>query len=346
VIVNVKTDFNAAGDGIKDDTLAIQTAIDFVPEGGTVVIPAGTYKVSKHPHLKITTGYGTSYASLKIVKPVTIMMNNAIINTRTADAYGVFWVYKASQVHLRGGTLKGDQIPSSGILSSRVGVLLQECQFCSVDGMSITNYSQGINLYDCRDCSVTRVMSEFNNSSGIINFKSFRSVIDSCRIRNCHNGYLSLYGGGRNNTVSNCTVTEDRSGNLHQQGITLENEKNSLIQNNVVAGFYYGIDIKNGSDSCTITENQCHNNQYNIAIRPDDGGNKLQTISNNIKVLKNDATRSRSLTASAGILVKVGIGHVISENIINKNMLIAASGLRINDNLNFNQIKFMNNRFI
>ncbi|MFC0332909.1 right-handed parallel beta-helix repeat-containing protein [Paenibacillus sepulcri] len=344
--MNVITDFNAVGDGIHDDTLAIQTAINSVPEGGTLLVPAGNYKVSKNPLHKITTGYGTSYAALKIVKPITIIMNDAIFETKTADSYGAFWVYKASNVHFQGGSLRGDQLPSNGILTSRVGLLLQDCRSCSVEGMTIRNYSQGINVYNSEDCSISRIISEYNNGSGIISFNSDRCLIDSCQIRNSRDGHLSLFGGGQYNTVSNCTVTEDRDGNLNQQGITLEREINSVIKNNTVRGFYYGIDVKNGSDSCILLENQCTNNQFNIAIRPGDDGNNLQATSNNITISKNDVTSPRRLGPSAGILVKVGSGHVISENIINKNMLILIGGVRINNNLSLNQIKIINNRFI
>lgn len=38
--------FGAAGDGVRDDTLAIQTAILATPDGDTVYIPAGTYMVT------------------------------------------------------------------------------------------------------------------------------------------------------------------------------------------------------------------------------------------------------------------------------------------------------------
>ncbi len=44
VSLDVK-DFGAAGDGVKDDTKAIQCAIMSCPEGGRVVVPEGTYKV-------------------------------------------------------------------------------------------------------------------------------------------------------------------------------------------------------------------------------------------------------------------------------------------------------------
>lgn len=36
-------DFGAAGDGVTDDTHAIQSAIHFVPDGGRIVFPAGVY---------------------------------------------------------------------------------------------------------------------------------------------------------------------------------------------------------------------------------------------------------------------------------------------------------------
>jgi hypothetical protein len=44
-VVNVK-DFGAVGDGVADDTAAIQAAVDSLTNGGTVGLPCGTYKVS------------------------------------------------------------------------------------------------------------------------------------------------------------------------------------------------------------------------------------------------------------------------------------------------------------
>ncbi len=41
-VINVK-DFGAKGDGVTDDTVPIQTAVHFVPRGGRVFFPAGTY---------------------------------------------------------------------------------------------------------------------------------------------------------------------------------------------------------------------------------------------------------------------------------------------------------------
>ena len=40
--INVR-DFGAVGDGVHDDTLAIQTAVSYLPDNGRLVFPAGTY---------------------------------------------------------------------------------------------------------------------------------------------------------------------------------------------------------------------------------------------------------------------------------------------------------------
>ncbi|RZK33856.1 MAG: hypothetical protein EOO61_14570, partial [Hymenobacter sp.] len=63
--VNVKTQFNAAGDGATDDTNAIQNAINYAksltnPNGGgyraTVYFPAGSYYITKPINVTNTTG--------------------------------------------------------------------------------------------------------------------------------------------------------------------------------------------------------------------------------------------------------------------------------------------------
>ncbi len=52
-VVNVR-DFGARGDGLRDDTAAIQKALDAFPNGGRIIyLPAGTYKITdtlKWPH--------------------------------------------------------------------------------------------------------------------------------------------------------------------------------------------------------------------------------------------------------------------------------------------------------
>ncbi len=89
--VNVK-DFGAKGDGITNDTAAIQSAIDYaIYNNGTnqalgnknvVVIPAGTYVISNTIHL----GYGTSFTSVLVQGAGMAALAEDTFNGTTIDA--------------------------------------------------------------------------------------------------------------------------------------------------------------------------------------------------------------------------------------------------------------------
>lgn len=313
--------FGAEGDGVADDTQAIQLAIDETPIGETLHIPAGIYKLTKNPELRANTGYGDSYFALKISKPITIEMDGAIFQTEADGEYGVFWIANTADVHLNGGFLMGDKIPESGSLVSNIAILLQDSQESSVENIYTKNYSQGVHLHHANDNLLRNVTSEWNFGSGIINFASDYNRIESCVVRNSGDGHLSLFGGGKHNVVTGCVVQEDRKGFSDQQGITVESEKESVIEKNTVSGFYYGIDVKNDAKSNIIRGNLTFNNEFNIAVRPGDGGNNLMTPSDNISIINNLAINPRD-GSERGIYINIGQGHVVKGNTVQENQLI------------------------
>ncbi|MCM3216354.1 right-handed parallel beta-helix repeat-containing protein [Niallia taxi] len=320
-VYDVKNDFGAKGDGIADDTQSIQKAIEGIPSGSTLRIPEGVYNLNGDNAFDVKTDYGPSKSLFKIDKPLTIIMDGAILRTKTSDNVGVFWINKTSNVTIKGGFLTGDIIPTDGGLTSRIGVLIQESKNSKIQGLTTRNFSQGINLYYSEDISIKDCVTEQNKGSGIISFRSKNSTIDSCFVRNSGDGHLSMYGGGQNNTVSNNIVIEDRLDNKGQQGITIESEKDSLITNNKVSGFYYGIDVKNGAERCEIRNNRSFNNVVNIAIRPGDPDN-LQTVSNDIVIANNNVLDNRDADNNSGIYIQVGENHKIYNNVIKKKKLI------------------------
>jgi hypothetical protein len=44
---NLKTTFQAKGDGVTDDTAAFERAIDTIASQGTIFIPAGVYVITR-----------------------------------------------------------------------------------------------------------------------------------------------------------------------------------------------------------------------------------------------------------------------------------------------------------
>lgn len=313
--------YSADLEAAVDKTEEVQKAIDDTPAGGTLEIAPGTYKLSKNPELKATTEYGDSYFALKISKPITILMEEVVFQTDTDDEYGVFWVNETEDVHLKGGVLMGERLPEDGYLTSHIGILFLYTDNSSIEGTYMKNYSQGVHLNHSDYNTVRKVTSEFNYASGIISFDSSHNVIDSCIVRNSGDGHLSLYGGGGDNHVVNCKVTEDRPGVDDQQGITVESETGSLIEKNTVSGFYYGIDVKNASEANIIRSNIAFNNEYNIAVRGGDGGKNLQLPSYDTQILNNMVIDPRD-KSSYGIYVGAGEGHVVIGNTLNNGNLI------------------------
>ena len=318
---NGQESYNANLDDATDKTAELQAAIDETPAGGTLEIQPGVYKLSKNPDLKAVTGYGDSYFALKISKPITILMEEVIFQTDTDDEYGVFWVNETEDVHLKGGALMGERLPEDGSLTSHIAILFLYTNNSSIEDTYMKNFSQGVHLNHSDHNIVRKVTSEFNYGSGIISFDSDQNLIDSCVVRNSGDGHLSLYGGGEDNHVVNCMVTEDRPGYTDQQGITVESEIGSLIEKNTVSGFYYGIDVKNASESNIIESNIVFNNEYNIAVRGGDGGENLQLPSYDTQILNNMAVDPRD-KSTYGIYVGAGDGHVVIGNTLNTGHLV------------------------
>ncbi len=327
--------YSANLDEAVDKTKEIQKAIDDTPAGGTLEIPPGVYKLSKNPDLKAVTGYGDSYFALKISKPITILMEEVIFQTDTDEEYGVFWVNETEDVHLKGGFLMGERLPEDGYLTSHIAILFLYTDNSTIEDTYMKNFSQGVHLNHSDHNIVRKVTSEFNYASGIISFDSSHNLIDSCVVRNSGDGHLSLYGGGEDNHVLNCMVTEDRPGYDDQQGITVESETGSLIENNTVSGFYYGIDVKNASESNIIESNIAFNNEYNIAVRGGDGGENLQLPSYDTQILNNMAVDPRG-KSSYGIYVGAGDGHVVIGNTVNiGNLVLPEEDMAVYESQNY-----------
>lgn len=103
------TAYGAAGDGLADDTSAIQAALNAKKEGGTVYFPAGTYKITQpvffySDQILIFQGGATLLQGAS--------MDNLMMNYSTAE----MGAYDATQnviirCHLRRRRLQPEQHP-------------------------------------------------------------------------------------------------------------------------------------------------------------------------------------------------------------------------------------------
>ncbi|WP_416665959.1 glycosyl hydrolase family 28-related protein [Egbenema bharatensis] len=190
--VDVMRDFGAKGDGITDDTQAIQQAIDTVYQrgGGTIVFPPGTYLVTsvtlkenmtyygygatikRPPHQdKWTRTFTTHYAGSRDSQPLII---KGFTFDGNQSQQGAYQNYELEQAHLL--FLMGDpQFPG------RLKVVVEDCVFQNA-------VADGISVY-------TNVDIQVKNCEAIDVFR----------------GGFVLTGGNTRAEVSNLTTRGDRN---------------------------------------------------------------------------------------------------------------------------------------
>jgi polygalacturonase len=230
-VISVR-DTGAYGDGLHDDTAAIQAAIDALPAtGGTVYIPAGTYLVDTTKKINLR--------SLMLLR----MDPNAILRAKTSSVKRAYILYVSgrSDVEIAGGQLLGERdthVYASGttdewnhgiqiVGGTRVTVRDLRVSKCTGDGVCIgggssdvvienivstQNRRQGLSITNCTNIKVYD--SEFSYTQGTSpecgidiepdsGYACSDVWIDNCRLNN-----NAKYGINIWKNVSNVTVTK------------------------------------------------------------------------------------------------------------------------------------------
>jgi hypothetical protein len=137
--VSVK-DFGAVGDGVADDTAAIQAAIT-AADGRTVLLPAGTYKITS------TLTFTPTAATFE--KPIRLVgdgMLSSVIDTRVANGPAISVASTASYKFSTGGLLKDFSIITNGAPANADGIRLYSVFHLDVEKVRVNGLS-GKGLY-------------------------------------------------------------------------------------------------------------------------------------------------------------------------------------------------------
>ena len=182
-LVSVK-DFGAVGDGVADDTAAIQAGIDLACQyGGCVYLPAGTYKISS---------------------ALVFSMNNSLVDpikrpSMRGDGMAATTIYQT--VNDNGIEIVGfDSNPAGyclfqdftlyGYQLNKIGMALQNIAFVTVDNVYLAGWETG--LY-----GVNTLSSTFNDL--VIRYNTGGFYFEP-------NSALGFYSEPNAITMSNCTV--------------------------------------------------------------------------------------------------------------------------------------------
>ena len=296
---NVK-DYGAVGNGSHDDAPAIQAAINAAAAGGTVYVPAGTYKV----------GYNAQgdNASVKLKSNITFQMASGAeikIATNGAQFYSILSITNVHDITVTGGTLTGDRDTHTGTTGE------WGCGLAVWNGTNIT-----IDGVKSRNCWGDGFLVDGNNGT-----TSQNVTVKNCTADNNRRQGLSICGTVEDNTFSNTL------GTMPQGGIDLEpwDAKQTVTEVTVSGNTFKGngMGVTAGGTAGTVT---------GITV----SGN---TISSNVQFgfcidsCKNFTISDNTITSNGGIGINIlgCVGFTAKGNLVIANN---GSGIRLSAGYN------------
>ncbi|MBP1472749.1 right-handed parallel beta-helix repeat-containing protein [Frateuria sp. MAH-13] len=156
----------ALGNGVHDDTAAIQAAVDSLPtSGGTVFIPAGHYMVNATKPIKLR-----SHTRLKLDPAATL----EVIPT-SAGRYMVIQIYNATDVRVVGGNLVGDRAKHKGTTGEwGYGINVTASKNVVLKNINLSNFwGDGI-WVGAKDVGREHVRSDYVTINGIVSSNNRR----------------------------------------------------------------------------------------------------------------------------------------------------------------------------
>lgn len=316
--INVKF-FGAKGNGTKDDTQAIQNAVNALVllGGGKLYLPKGIYVISK-----TITIDGVDYLDIQGTSETILSFNNTPVTGVIVQAFDIRNVKKGTIEKIR---IHGNYKAFYGIsLTSCSGIHLRDIYVKeTVVDVPMRGDGSGIRFIYCQDCSVRD--SEFYDigGDGVLTLGSSYILIDHCHSERClrHNYAfaepISYY----------CTLKNSAGIDSYLSGIDNETGRYCTIENNHFKnnGHYQNIDT-------------AHNSLYTgISMMGSSYSNKvLNNIIDNPKSYGIWCVQPTDFARTVGGVVEA-VSDITSGNIIRKSgshgIFISGSVNQANDNL-------------
>lgn len=190
-LVSVK-DFGAKGDGTTDDTTAIQAAINLACQyGGCVYLPAGTYKITDT--LVFTMNSGTTDPIKRPSMRGDGMAATTIAQTSLENGIEVVG-YDSNPA----GYCTFEQFTLYGPSGQKLGLVLKDIAFVTVDNVYLAGWSTGLYGVNCLSSTFSDLEIRYNDGGFYFEADAafgFVSEPNAIMMTNCTVGNNTSYGG-------------------------------------------------------------------------------------------------------------------------------------------------------
>lgn len=286
--------FGVKGDGSTNDLSALNAAFASIPAYSTLIFNGNkTYNIS---------------GRIKLVKPVKLVGNGAIINLTSADSTAIS--IESSNVVIDGLEIKG-----AGNATYADGADL-----IVTNGSNSSNYFTGIEITNCKihNDSKSGMKLYYLNDYTISNNEVYDFPYAGIMVLSAHGGRIT------NNTVTNIhadgTPGSDAYGiTIGQQGVTNKNDlpTNNIIDHNTIDSVmtWTGIDT-HGSQGVTISNNTIKHTHWGIGVVGYGYGYSVQEPSTDVVVTGNTIVNDSSDHTATAIRI-AGLGSTNEDSLTN-----------------------------
>ena len=286
-IMNVRQ-FGAKGDGSTDDTVAIQTALDF---NSNIQIPDGVYMVDAVTELKPNTGNKIEISEEAKLKAIT----------NDSTHYRIFHILDVNDVEISGGTLEGDRLTHTGS-TGEWGNCIRVFGDCT-----------NIHLHDMN------LINAWGDGLGVAITGSIHT--ERLHIKNARRNGMSL--GGATEFVSTDDFVEDTNGTNPQCGVDIEPDhdynllrnvvfNNLNCKNNAANGLEFGLSKDNTGYPSNIQINNFKSEGDNRGIWIEPGEKNIGVIEINNPYINNSKSSALFIRLHS-ILHKISIKAEIAD---------------------------------
>jgi hypothetical protein len=317
-------DYGALGDGSTDDTAALQAAID-AANGGTVVVPDGTYIVSRvNPG---TTDYCLNLSgaiNFNLAKGAIIKLADGEITNGTDECYMI--KITSSDV-----TISGDgmvDMNKSGQTDTSIGTNIGTRICIDSNGGTYSNITIiDIFVYDALGDGIR--LKGANNTTGVLTNVNVHNI----RMEQCREGVLFHWANGIR-CSNNYLIMDNSTG--AQDGFETSECDDSIFTGNYVEGAQgSGYDLFFAGERCVCSGNIAKNCSSGIAI----GNNTGAGGTGKDHLVIGNVISGSSLTFGISVYTTTGADRVIIQgNIIYDTQvqhaidIVAGSGISVIDN--------------